>query len=190
MQYLQDNTEEEYANMQLMPKLGIVRFTLKRRSSEIEGLWTDDISYIKDHGLIALTLKYNDRICAVRISDGQIMWDKSDQVVAGDECNPSGMAFLCNHDLLLVRDMIEKRILILSPTTGDILQTVPLQQETGRIHDLHLINDRLLVHQFNKTLALLSKLSCHIFIRHIYTHLYSKFLIERFMCIPFFRIGN
>ena len=78
------------------------------------------------------------------------MWDKSDQVVAGDEWNPSGLAFLCDHDLLLVGDMIEKRILILSPTTGDILQTVPLQQETGRIRDLHLINDRLLVHQFNK----------------------------------------
>ena len=126
------------------------KFSLKRRLYEIEDLWTENMCYIDVHDFIVLNSKYNVRICAVRISDGHIVWDKSKEVVDGKEWFPKGLAFLRHHHLFLVGDRFEKRILILSPTMGDILQTVPLQQKTQWISDLHLINDKLLVHHLNK----------------------------------------
>ena len=147
------------------------KFSLNRRLCEIDDLWSDSICYIECYDLIVLTSWYKKRICAMRSSDGQIVWDKSTQVVKDEEWKPYGLSILHDSDLLLVGDRYKARIMILSPGTGDILQTVPLPQETVCINELHLINDKLLVHYHGK----LSNYSVsHL---HLYKIDHSLFLI-------------
>ena len=112
--------------------------------------YVTDICYLEDHSLIVLVILFHGRICAVRISDGEIVWNKSKEVIDKKEWRPNGLAFLHSQDLLLAGDMYKKRILILSPNMGNILQTIPLQEETKDINDLYLVNDKLLVHDHNK----------------------------------------
>ena len=126
------------------------KFILKRKLSEISNLLADDICYNEDHDLVILCSWIYKRICAVRISDGHIVWDKSKQVVNGKEWHPNCLAYLHDQDLLLVGDQYGERILVLSPNTGNILQTLSPEKVTERINDLHLINDKLVVHHGNK----------------------------------------
>ena len=121
------------------------KFTLKRKLCVLNDLSIGHICHMEDHDLIVLSSYSYDGVAAVSSSDGQIVWFKSHVV-----SNPMGLAFLCDRDLLLVGDGTNERIQILSPNTGNVLQTVPLLQKTWWINDLHLINNKLLVHHGHK----------------------------------------
>ena len=120
-------------------------FSLKRRLCNNYGFEPHYICYIEDHDLIVLSSSWIG-ICAVRSSDGQIVWDKSRQVVEGEEWRPAGLASLQDPGLLLVGDHLNRRIIIQSPVNGDILQALPLTEVKGVTDELHLINNKLLVY--------------------------------------------
>ena len=123
-------------------------FSLKRRLCKNYDFRPYCICYIEDENLIVLISWFYSRICAVRISDGQKVWDKSIQAVEGKEWRPHGLASLQDPGLLFVGDQRNRRIIIQSPVNGDILQILPLTEITGWIRGLHLINNKLLVHYF------------------------------------------
>ena len=123
-------------------------FTLKRTLPEINNLWADDICYIRDHDMMVLSSWYHNRVCAVRNS-GNFVWNKV-RSTAGNTWKPSALAFLPNNDVLLVGDSSEAKICIVSPKTGNPLQTVDLLHKAAGINDLHLVGDRLLVHSGRK----------------------------------------
>ena len=124
------------------------KFSLKKRLCKIENMWPDDICfsedhdicYIEHHDLIVLSVWTGNRICAVRSSDGQTVWN-----IVG-KCRSHGLVILPDPGLLLVEVKYSNNIMILSPNTGDILQTIPLPVATRYIYDLHLLNNKLLVH--------------------------------------------
>ena len=133
----------------------LMKFNLNRKLSTVDDdddqlLFWYDICYIEDHDLIVLSSWTEKRICAMRSSNGQIVWDKSKQVVNGEEWKPHGLVFVHNPGLLLAGDRWEKRIMILSPNTGDILQIISLEEGKGWINNLHVMNDTLIVHQNGK----------------------------------------
>ena len=123
------------------------RFNLKAKLFQINNLFPDVICYIEDDDLIVLSSLFHRRICAVRSSDGHIVWEISEQIVNGKEWRPQGLTFLHDPDLLLVGDWGKERIIILSPITGDIMYIVPLLKKdlTHWINNIHVINDKLLV---------------------------------------------
>ena len=138
------------------------KFTLKRRlckiddlcsvytpsvkSFQINNLMADGICYIKDHDFIVLSSWLHNRICAVRGSDGKMVWDIANQITNLAEWKPSGLAYFHDPGVLLVAGRYNGKILILSPSTGDILQTGQLPEETGLINNLQIVNSLLLVH--------------------------------------------
>ena len=121
------------------------KFGLKRILCNTDGFCPDNICYIEDLDLIVLSSWAPCRICAVIIKDGQVVWDKSKQVLNHRTLQPKGLTFLHDPCVLIAGDR-KGNIVMLSPKTGDILQTIPLLSETIEINDFHLIIDKVLVH--------------------------------------------
>ena len=61
-------------------------------------------------------------------------------------CHPHGMQFSQHHQVLLVADGINCRILVLHPKDGLHLQTIQLKPEMYAIVHLHLNQGELIVH--------------------------------------------
>ena len=99
------------------------------------------------HRLIVLSLNIPPTtIQAVSAERGEKVWEVKGQV-DGVECNPHGLLFSPQHQVLLVADGTNKRLLVLNPGNGSHLQTIQL----GHVLDDDVITE-LCLHQ-NKLLV-------------------------------------
>ena len=95
--------------------------------------------------LLVFTLNKNPgMIRAVSAEMGQKVWEIEEKVDE-KECHPHGMQFSQHHQVLLVADGVNCRILVLHPKNGSHLQTIQLKPETYAIVHLHLSQDKLIV---------------------------------------------
>ena len=96
--------------------------------------------------LLVFTLNKNPGIIrAVSTETEQKVWETEGKVDE-KECHPHGMQFSQHHQVLLVADGVNCRILVLHPKDGSHLQTIQLKPETHAIVYLHLNQDKLIVH--------------------------------------------
>ena len=96
--------------------------------------------------LLVFTFNKNPGIIrAVSTETGQKVWQIEGKVDE-KECHPHGMQFSQHHQVLLVADGINCRILVLHPKNGSHLQTIQLKPEMYAIVHLHLNQDKLIVH--------------------------------------------
>ena len=96
--------------------------------------------------LLVFTLNKNPgRIRAVSAETEQKVWQVEGKV-AEKACHPHGMQFSQHHQVLLVADGINCRILVLHPKDGSPLQTIQLKPEMHAIVHLHLNHEELIVH--------------------------------------------
>ena len=117
------------------------KFTLKRRLSVMDDLAPSNICYLEDHDFIVISSTNSNRLCALRSSDGQIVWNKTMETWC-----PNTLIFLQNQGVLLVGDKSGGNVSAVSPSTGDVLQKFKLQDGAETIKDLHIVDNKLLVH--------------------------------------------
>ena len=84
---------------------------------------------------------------------GDIIWQKSG-MIDKKEFNPRGMVLVPELNSFLVADHPNQRLLVISIQDGDILQTLPV--ESLWIQNLHLIDDKLLIHHDSSSTVKLS----------------------------------
>ena len=68
---------------------------------------------------------------------GKDLWAVEGEV-EGKTINPKGIAFSRQHQVLLVADGTNGRLLVLHPETGEVLQTVPLPEDLGVIYSVRV----------------------------------------------------
>ena len=98
------------------------------------------------HRLIVLSLnKEPTLILAVSAETEEKVWEVKGEV-DGVECEPHGMLFSPQHQVLLVADGVNNRVLVLHPGDGSHLQTIQLDREMDVIWELCLHQNKLVVH--------------------------------------------
>ena len=98
------------------------------------------------HRLIVLSDNYDPGIIrAVSAETGEKVWEVKGEV-DGVECEPNGMLFSPQHQVLLVADGRNCRLLVLHPGDGSHLQTIQLDREMDVIAELCLHQNKLVVH--------------------------------------------
>ena len=103
-----------------------------------------DMHYIPaPHKLIVFSLNTESLIRAVSM-DGEKMWEVKGEI-EGKKCNPLGLLFSPDHQVLLVADGGYSRLIVLNPQDGSVLQTIQLDQ-LGFIYQLHIHQQQLIVH--------------------------------------------
>ena len=117
-------------------------FTLKRRIHDDPDFQPELLCNIPKYNTIVLSSYNSERLCAVSETTGQIIWRQSG-LLDDKICKPAGVVYVPHADRLLMGDYIYKRILVLSPKDGQLIQTLPIQGK--HIENLHLIHDQLLV---------------------------------------------
>ena len=75
---------------------------------------------------------------------GEKVWEVKGEV-DGVECYPHGMLFSPQHQVLLVADGENCRVLVLHERDGSYLQTIQLDREMGVITELCLHQNKLVV---------------------------------------------
>ena len=96
------------------------------------------------HRLIVLTRWKDSIIRAVGAETGEIVWEVKGEV-DGVECEPHGMLFSPQHQVLLVADGGNCRVLVLHPGDGSHLQTIQLDQAVDVFCELCLHQNKLVV---------------------------------------------
>ena len=119
-------------------------FTLKRTLPTI-GMEATEMCYIRGSDMIILSLWETNRFCAMRSSDGQIVWDKSVEEIGGKVFDPMGLVYLCAMDSLIVGDRDNKQVIVVSGESGDVAQTVEIDGVHNDIKDLHVRDEELIV---------------------------------------------
>ena len=106
-----------------------------------------DMCYIPSpHRLIVLSDNYEPTIIlSVSAETGEKVWEVKGEV-NGVECNPHSMLFSPQHQVLLVADGENSRVLVLHPGDGSHLQTIQLDGEMAIIWELCLHQNKLVVH--------------------------------------------
>ena len=125
---------------------GVPFKSLKKKISS--GLATSySMCYIPHpYKLLVFTLNMNPGIIrAVSVETKLKVWQIEGNV---DDiaCHPHDMQFSQHHQVLLVADGINCRILVLHPKDGSHLQTIRLKPELYAIVHLHLNQDELIIH--------------------------------------------
>ena len=83
-------------------------------------------------------------LLSVDCESGEKLWElKGD--VDGAEINPAGVTFSPQHQLILLADYHNSRVLALDPSNGSHLQTLALPEELGCTQFLSLHNEHLFV---------------------------------------------
>ena len=100
------------------------------------------------HRLIVLSLHPESLIRAVSAETGEKVWEVKGEV-DGVECRPNGLLFSPQHQVLLVADGWNYRLLVLHPGDGSHLQTIQLDREMGGIVELCLHQNKLVVHHYD-----------------------------------------
>ncbi len=70
------------------------------------------------------------------------------RMVHGKRISPKGLVFSPRHQVLLLADSLNSRILVLDPSSGSHLQTLPVPHEVGVPRDMCLHNEQLFVSSF------------------------------------------
>ena len=83
-------------------------------------------------------------IRAVSAETGEKVWQVKGEV-DGVQCEPNGMLFSPQHQVLLVADGVNSRVLVLHPGDGSHLQTIQLDRKMGVITELCLHQNKLVV---------------------------------------------
>ena len=96
------------------------------------------------HRLIVLSLHPESLIRAMSAETGEKVWEVKGEV-DGVECRPHGMLFSPQHQVLLVADGLNCRVLVLHPGDGSHLQTLQLDRAMTVIGDLCLHQNKLVV---------------------------------------------
>ena len=100
------------------------------------------------HRLIVFSTAYvSNTIRAVSAETGEKVWEVKGEV-DGVECKPHGMLFSPQHQVLLVADGRNCRLLVLHPGDGSHLQTIQLDREMRIIVELCLHQNKLVVHHY------------------------------------------
>ena len=119
-------------------------FTLRCTLPQV-GIRTDDMCYIKEHEIIVLSSMGKKRVCAVRSSDGLIVWDTSTQQIYGKEFRPMALVYLPQVDLILVGDRENRRLIAVAAGSGDVIPTIGLKEVGDSIYELHVRDGQLIV---------------------------------------------
>ena len=111
--------------------------------SGMEGYYS--IHYIQSpHRLIILTWWKDSMIRAVSAETGEKVWDVMGDV-GGRVIYPHSLLFSPQHQVLLVADGSNNRLLVLHPSNGSHLQTIQPDQDMGAIWELCLLQNKLVV---------------------------------------------
>ena len=109
--------------------------------SRIEGYF--DMHYIPaPHKQIVISSTSLGLIRAVSM-DGEKMWEVKGEI-EGKKCDPHGLLFSPDHQVLLVADGTKSRVIVLNPQDGSVLQTIQLDQ-LGSIAYPHIHQQQLIV---------------------------------------------
>ena len=86
------------------------------------------LCYISSHKLLVFTSWSDSIVRAVSAGSGETVWQLKGEV-DGKMCYPHGMLFSSKHQLLLIADGRNNRLLVLHPRDGSHVQTIHLDQE-------------------------------------------------------------
>ena len=111
------------------------------------------------HRLIVFSDKTG-TIRAVSAETGEKVWEVKGEV-DGVECEPNDMLFSSQHQVLLVADGGNCRLLVLHPGDGSHLQTIQLDQEMHIICELRLHQNKLVVQHNAQSKVKVSYFSVH-----------------------------
>ena len=112
------------------------------------------------HRLIVLTWWQDSIIRAVSAETGEKVWEVKGEV-DGVQCDPHGMLFSPQHQVLLVADGRNKRVMVLHPGDGSHLQTIQLDREVGVIIEMCLHQNKLVVRHTAQSKVKVSYFSVH-----------------------------
>ena len=96
------------------------------------------------HKLLVFSENNLSIIRAVSAETGEKVWEVRGEV-DGKMCYPHGMLFSPQHQVLLVADGRNSRVLVLHPGDGLHLQTIQLDQEMGTIWEMSFHQNKLVV---------------------------------------------
>ena len=97
------------------------------------------------HRLIVLTWWKDSMIRAVSAETGEKVWDVMGEL-DGRMIQPHSLLFSAQHQVLLVADGSNNRLLVLHPRDGSHLQTIQLDQYMGVMGELCLLQNKLVHH--------------------------------------------
>ena len=121
-------------------------FTLKRIVPKVDISFVSDMCYLKEHDMFVLSSWCDKKLCAVRSSDGKIIWNLSKEQIEGEKLDLGELVYLPQVDLLIVGDQYNKRLIIVSGKSGDVVQTVEMNEVTY-IDELHVRGEEIIVTQ-------------------------------------------
>ena len=102
-----------------------------------------DMHYIPaPHKLIVFS---SGLIRAVSVVNGEKMWEVKGGI-EGKKCNPHGLFFSPDNQVLLVSDGVNNRVIVLNPQDGSVLQTIQLDYQLGPLWHLFLHQNKLIIH--------------------------------------------
>ena len=118
-------------------------FTLKRTLPKINISDVYNMYYMEEHDMIVIGSLRDNKLCAVRSSDGQIVWNLSKELVQGKKLDPRGLVYLPQVDLLIFGDKYNSRLITVSGKSGNVVQTVKMEKYSY-IDVLHVRGDELI----------------------------------------------
>ena len=105
-----------------------------------------DMHYIPSpHRLLVFSdANTGNKIRAVSAETGEKVWEVGGEI-DGEICQPRGLLFSERHQVLLVTDSTNRRLLVLHPRDGSHLQTIQLDKEILVVSELCLYQNKLIV---------------------------------------------
>ena len=100
------------------------------------------------HKLIVFSLNTESLIRAVSVVNGEVAWEVKGEI-EGEICRPHGLLFSPDHQVLLVADGWNSRLIVLNPEDGSVLQTIQLDYQLGAIFNLCIHQQHLIVHHLH-----------------------------------------
>ena len=126
-------------------KIGEIRFTGPQKTIQCGMEWVYSMRYIPSYKLLVFSCWEDNLVRAVNAETGEKVWEVSGEV-EGIECEPHGTLYSPQHQVLLVADGRNCRVLVLHPRDGSHLQTVRLDREMRKIRHLYFHENELVVH--------------------------------------------
>ena len=109
--------------------------------------WMFTIHSVPTHNIIVLTRPNKlPRIRAVSSDTSTVVWETTGKV-KGISIDPWGIAYCYEHDVVLIGDGKNKRILILQPQSGQCLQVFDVSQHVPD-EDIHIYGNQLIYHHY------------------------------------------
>ena len=100
------------------------------------------------HNLVVWGIESRNIIKAVRYGTHCQVWRVTE--LLGVKCRPQGMVYSARHDVILVADGDNHRLLVLHPSDGYLITAILFPEE---IRDVQLLNDMVLIVEPNKLIV-------------------------------------